>query len=48
MIIECVDCNATAELPEDPERPGFVFIAAMENWTAPPPKCPDCSAEDEQ
>lgn len=40
--VQCVDCKTEVILPPS-DRPGFVKITPLTNWTAPPPRCPDCS-----
>lgn len=42
ITVGCVSCRATAFLPRI--APDRVSIAPMEGWTAPPPRCPDCTA----
>lgn len=44
--VECCDCGATTLLPPVPDKPGFVSIESMDGWTAPPARCPACSARE--
>jgi hypothetical protein len=42
-IVGCVQCHREVELPPVPGKPGYVSVEAMDGWTAPPPRCPECS-----
>ena len=42
VIVICVDCDCEVTLP--PTEPGYVSVAPLDGWTAPPPRCPACSA----
>ena len=44
VVVGCVDCDTTVELPPTEGRPGVVDIAPIDDWTAPPLRCPACSS----
>ena len=41
VVLVCSDCGKTQELPKVGRD--HVSIVEAEGWTAPPPRCPDCS-----
>jgi hypothetical protein len=44
FYLECRDCGRRVELPEDVEKPGWVKIHPLKDWTSPPLRCPACTA----
>lgn len=44
VLATCSGCRLQVELPTVPDRDGWVSITPLDGWTAPPVRCPSCSA----